>query len=102
MSDTELDWRRTVLVSAIAGGVFWALAVFLIAETGGVPLAFITTGVIAVAAVAVGVVGLRSAGSARGRGVAVTAILTPLTGVIAVVVFCIAALIVELITRVAS
>jgi hypothetical protein len=102
MSDTELDWGRAVLVAAIAGGVFWALAVFVIVKTSGAPLTFIIIGAIAVAGVLVGIVRLRTAGSPRARGVAVSALLTPLTGATAVVVFCIAAAAAELITRVGS
>lgn len=102
MSDAELDWGRAVLVGAIAGGAFWALAVFAFVQSRGSASTVIIGGAAAVAVILVGLVILRRATGARVHSLALGAVLAPLTGVAAAVPFCVVALAVELTSRVAS
>ncbi|OBF12962.1 hypothetical protein A5727_01350 [Mycobacterium sp. ACS4331] len=100
LTDTDLDWGRAVLVGAAVGGAFWALAVFAVAKTHAAPSAMIIGAAVAVAVMIIGAVVLRRATGARVRSLALGAILAPLTGVMAVVPFCVVALLVGLVTRV--
>jgi hypothetical protein len=97
MTNTDVDWGRAALIGAVAGGVFWALTAFSIFATHGSPVALTVTGMVAIVAVLLGSIAYRSTGSAHNRCLAVGAILAPLTGAIAITVFCLGALLVQMV-----
>lgn len=97
MTNTDVDWGRAVLVGAVAGGAFWALAASSIIATHGSPVALTMTGVVAIGAVLLGSIAYRFAGSTRNRCLALGAILAPLTGATALIVFCLGGLLVHMV-----
>ena len=98
MTNTDVDWGRAVLIGAVAGGAFWALAASSIMATHGSPIAFTVAGVVAIGAVLLGSIVYRSAGSTRNRCLAAGAILAPLTGVAPIIVFCLGGLLVHMVS----
>lgn len=90
-----IDWTRAAVIGALAGAAFWAGAVYALLTSGGAVAARVGAGVVAVALLAVGTVLYRGGGSPERRCYGAGLVLAPLTGLVPVVVFSAAGLLVE-------
>lgn len=95
MVTSTIDWTRAAIVGAIAGGAFWAAAVYTLIATEGRAAAWITVAVIAVASLVVGAILYRRADQPRRRCYGAGLALAPLTGLVPVAVFSAAGVLVE-------
>lgn len=91
-----IDWTRATIIGAIAGGAFWAAAVYALIATDGHAAARVTVALIAVTSLIVGAVVYRRAGDTGMRCYGAGLALAPLTGLVPVAVFSGAGVLVEL------
>ncbi len=82
-----IDWTRAATIGALAGGAFWAVAVYTLIASDGVPVAWAVVVVLAVVLLVGGALVHRRAGSAARRCLGAGLMLAPLTGLVPVVVF---------------
>ena len=81
------DWTRAATIGALAGGAFWAVAVYALIASGGAPVAWAVIVVLAVVLLVGGALLHRHASSAVRRCLGAGLMLAPLTGLVPVVVF---------------
>ncbi|WP_159235500.1 hypothetical protein [Mycolicibacterium vanbaalenii] len=86
----EIDWTRAAVIGALAGGAFWAIAVFVLFSSQGAAAAWTAVGGVAVMMLAIGRFLYRRAASAERRCYGMGLILAPLTGVVPAAVFLLA------------
>ncbi|KWX59521.1 hypothetical protein ASJ79_30200 [Mycobacterium sp. NAZ190054] len=86
-ADAVIDWTCAAMIGALAGGAFWAVAVYALIAAQGTPAAWISVVIVAVVLVAVGTGLFRSTGSAERRCYGAGLVLAPFTGLVPVVVF---------------
>lgn len=98
MTNTTVDWGRAVVMGAVAGGVFWALAAFAITASDGSPVTIVAVGAGGIVAIAVGVIAHHVSSNKRGRSFAVVAIIAPLTGAVTIVTFSLGALLMQIVS----
>lgn len=98
MTTSTHEWGRAVIVGAVAGGVFWALAAFAIMTSDGSPAAVTAVAFASIVVIAAGVFTYRNSSSTRNRRLAIGAIVAPLTGAVTIVTFLLGALLVGLVS----
>lgn len=81
------DWTRAATIGALAGGAFWAVAVYALIASGGAPVAWAVVVVVAMVLLVGGALVHRRASSAAKRYLGAGLALAPLTGLVPVVVF---------------
>ncbi len=98
MTTPTTDWRRAVVVAAVGGGAFWAVAAQVLLAFTGSAVTLTTISVIAIAAIGGGVPLYRRSGSAEIRSYGMGLALAPLTGVAPIAVFSLAGLLIHVVT----
>lgn len=87
---SDIDWTRAAVIGALAGGAFWAIAVFVLFASQGATAAWATVAAVAMALLAGGGFLYRRAASTERRCYGAGFALAPLTGVVPAAVFLLA------------
>lgn len=85
-----IDWTRAAVVGALAGAVFWAVAVYALITSEGAAAAWAAVGVVAVLLLALGGFLSRGTDSPEKRCYGAGLVLAPFTGVVPAAVFLLA------------
>lgn len=87
MVTATVDWGRATTVGALAGGAFWAVAVYALIVSEGSPAVWTAICVLVATLLGAGVVAYRRRTSASHRCFAVGTILVPFVGLVPAAVF---------------
>ncbi|MDN4516677.1 hypothetical protein JN086_05475 [Mycolicibacterium austroafricanum] len=90
-----IDWTRAAVIGALAGGAFWAAAVYALITSEGAVVAWVAVGAVAVALLVVGLALFRGSSSPERRCYGAGLVLAPFTGLVPVAVFSAAGLLVH-------
>jgi len=90
-----IDWTRAAVIGALAGAVFWAVAVYALITSEGAVVVWVALGSVAAALLVIGLALFRRADSAERRCYGAGLVMAPFTGLVPVVVFSAAGLLVH-------